>query len=155
MPSWFVGAAVVVVVGTELAEADVVDVDAAGSTPARPVDKLDEVAAPTPVTAAAGDAVVVVVAGTEAELVTVVDGADVEPLAGAVVVAAGAVVVVAGAVVVVAGAVVVVAGTVVVGTVAVVDGVAGAVLEEVVVVTSVTRPTEPAEDGPVLLRPGT
>ena len=74
------GAEVLVVVGTEVAEADVVDVDASGRTPARAVDKLDEVPATTPVTAAAGDAVVDV-AG--AEVVTVVDGLDVEVATGA------------------------------------------------------------------------
>ncbi len=88
------GAAAVVVAGTELAEAGVVEVDASGSTPARVVDKLDEVAATTPATAAAGAAAVAVVAG--AEVVTVVDGADVGVVAGA-----GAVVAVFGALAVV------------------------------------------------------
>ena len=36
------GAHVVAIAGTEVSEADIVDVDAAGSTPARAVDKLDE-----------------------------------------------------------------------------------------------------------------
>ena len=47
--------------GVEVPEAEVVGVDAAGSTSATAVDKLDEVAATTPATAAVGDAVVAVV----------------------------------------------------------------------------------------------
>ena len=77
-----VAGAPVAIGGTEVAEVDVVDVDAAGTTPAKAVDKIDEVAATTPVTAAAGDAVVDVVAA-EAELVTVVDGLDMEVVVGA------------------------------------------------------------------------
>jgi hypothetical protein len=72
--------------GVEVPEAEVVGVDAGGSRPARPVDKLDEVADTTPATAAVGDAAEAVGAG--AAVVAAVKGTDADVATGAAAVVA-------------------------------------------------------------------